>query len=214
MWDQLANQSATTLNILRKSRIDKKPAFHQLNGHKYDWNTFPMAPPGTRTVIYISAYGRTSWGARGINTWYCGPSTDHYHNCIFFIPDTGSYRISGSFDLFPQHYLLPEFNPIQHTREVLSELNESVQKLNQQYRKKIIKTIEAAIANLQMINPPQQRVETSTTLQGGQAPQRVSTIAPPITTTTNPTEPATIKKNRALTSGRPGTTLLAQHRPS
>ena len=81
LWYQLANQVATTLNIIRRSRIDPtRSEFHQLNGHKYDWNAFPMAPPGTRAVIYISAEGRTSWGARGIDTWYCGPSMDHYRN--------------------------------------------------------------------------------------------------------------------------------------
>ena len=108
LWDQLVNQSATTLKILRRYSIDPtKSAFHQLNGHKYDWNAFPMEPPGTCAVIYISAEGRTSWGARGIDAWYCGPYMDQYINCIFFITETGSYRISGSFDLFPQHYLLP-----------------------------------------------------------------------------------------------------------
>ena len=82
VWDQLANQAATTLNILCISRIyPTKSAFHQLNGHKYDWDAFPMAPPVTRAVIYISAEGRTSWGARGIDAWYCGPSTDLYRNC-------------------------------------------------------------------------------------------------------------------------------------
>ena len=119
----------------------KKPAFHQLNGYKYDWNAFPMAPPGTRAAIYISAERRTSWGTRGIYAWYCGPSMNHYINCILFVPETGSYCISVSFDLFPQHCLLPEFTPIQETREVLAELTESVQKLNKQTRKTIIKTI-------------------------------------------------------------------------
>ena len=102
-----------------------------------------MAPLGTNAVIYIIADGRRSWGARVIDAWYCGPSTDHYQNFIFFIPETESYRISGSFDLFPQHCLLPEFTPIQHTREVLLELTESVQQLNQQSHKNIIKIIEA-----------------------------------------------------------------------
>ena len=152
-----------------------------------------MAPPGTRAVIYISAEGHTSWGARGIDAWYCGPSTDHYINSILFILETGSYRISGSFDLFLQHFLLSEFTPIQHTQEVLTELAESVKKLNKQTRKTIIKTVEAVITNLQSITPPQKRVETSTTLEGGQATQRVIQWDPPITTTTNPTAPATMK---------------------
>ena len=138
-----------------------------------------MAPPVTRAVIYVSAEGRPSWGARGIDAWFCGPSMDHYRNCIFFIPETGSYRISGSFDLFPQHFLLPEFTPIQHTQEVLAELTESVQKLNQQTRNTTIKTIEAVITNLPSITPPQQRVEISPTSEVGQATQRVEPIGSP-----------------------------------
>ena len=38
-----------------------KSAYHQLNGQKYDWNAYPMAPPGTRAVIYEDPDARTSW---------------------------------------------------------------------------------------------------------------------------------------------------------
>ena len=75
----------------------------------------------------------------------------------------------------------------------MAELTESFQKLNKQTFKTIIKTIESVITNLQSINPPQQRVETSTISEGGQATQRVSQWAPPITTTTKQTAPATMK---------------------
>ena len=33
--------------------------------------------------------------------WYCGPELDNYQNCKFYVPETCSYRTSGSFDLFP-----------------------------------------------------------------------------------------------------------------
>ena len=108
LWDQLAHQAATTLNILQKSRIEqKKTSYHQLHGHKYDWNAFTMASPDMRAVIYLDPDSRTSWLEWGIDTWYCGPSLDHYRNCIFYVPKTRSYRISGSFDLFTQHWSLP-----------------------------------------------------------------------------------------------------------
>ena len=48
------------------------------HGHKYDWNSHPMAPSGTRAVIYLDPNSRTSWGARGLDAWYCGPVFDHY----------------------------------------------------------------------------------------------------------------------------------------
>ena len=45
LWDQFAVQAVITHNILRTSHIDPtKSAYHQLNGHKYDWNAYPMAP--------------------------------------------------------------------------------------------------------------------------------------------------------------------------
>ena len=86
LWDQLTRQAVTTLNILLKSIMDpSKSAFDQLNGHKYDWNAHMMAPPGTRAVVYEDAAARTSWGPRGLDACYCGPSFDHYCCCLFFL---------------------------------------------------------------------------------------------------------------------------------
>ena len=63
LWDQFVKQAVITLNILRTSHIDPtKSAYHQLNGHKYDWNAYPMAPPGTQARIYEDPDSSTSWG--------------------------------------------------------------------------------------------------------------------------------------------------------
>jgi hypothetical protein len=108
LWDQLTPQALITLNLPRMLRIDPtKSACHQMFGRKYDWNAHPLAPPGTKAVIYESPDTRTSWGYRGLDAWYCGPALDHYRNSRFFVPATKSYRMSGSFDLFPQHCILP-----------------------------------------------------------------------------------------------------------
>ena len=128
LWDQLTMQAVVTLNLVQMSRIDSsKSAYHQVHGHKFDWNRYPMAPPGTKAVIWLDPDEQTSWGTRGLDAWYCGPALDHYRNCIFYVPKTRSYRISTSFDLFPQHCMLPEFTPDQHANEVHNELVESVE---------------------------------------------------------------------------------------
>jgi len=68
LWDQLTEQAIITLNLLRTSRIDPtKSAYHQLHGHRYDWNKWPMAPPGTRALLLIDPTTRESWGTRGID---------------------------------------------------------------------------------------------------------------------------------------------------
>ena len=78
LWDQLTEQGIITLNICRTSRKDPKcSAYHSFHGKRYDWNAHPMAPPGTRAVVYEDPKTRRSWAPRGLDAWYCGPSFDH-----------------------------------------------------------------------------------------------------------------------------------------
>ena len=92
LWDKITKQALITLNIVQTSRINpSKSAYHQLHGHRYNWNKYPMAPPGTRAVLLVDPTTRESWGTRGIDAWYVGPSFDHYRNCIFFVPETMAY---------------------------------------------------------------------------------------------------------------------------
>ena len=94
LWDHLSTQATLTLNLFRTSRIDPlKPAYETLNGHKYDWNAHPLAPPGTRAVIYRDTVTRISWGQRGLDAWYCGPAMDHYICAHFFIRDRCRARL-------------------------------------------------------------------------------------------------------------------------
>ena len=52
LWCYLLPQAELTLNLLRTSRIDStKSAYKILNG-KYDTNRTPLAPPGTRALLY------------------------------------------------------------------------------------------------------------------------------------------------------------------
>ena len=130
LWHQLTKQALITLNLCRTSRKHpQKSAYHSHHGHRYDWNKHPMAPPGTRAVVYLSATGRPSWGPRGIDAWYCGPALDHYRNMIFFVPETQAYRTSASFNLYPQHCQLPTLSEQQHNKTVATEWLESLQRL-------------------------------------------------------------------------------------
>eukprot|EP00804_Cyclotella_cryptica_P021893 CCRYP_000851-RA/>CCRYP_000851-RA protein AED:0.26 eAED:0.15 QI:0/0/0/1/0/0.33/3/0/868 len=184
LWDTLTQQALITLNLLRTSRIDPtKSAYHQLHGHRYDWNAHPLSPPGTKAIIYESPNTRTSWGPRGLDAWYCGPSLDHYRNAKFYVPATKAYGISGSYDLFPQHCILPTFTPDQHVQEFLH---------------KVAKALDKVTTN------QHQTISTDTTSEGETIPtppptstddmtfQRVSN-APEVTTTTTPTDPSTVK---------------------
>ena len=146
LWNHLTLQAVITCNILRRSRITPDiSAYEQLHGAKYNWNAHPMAPPGTRAVIHSSPLTRTSWGPRGIDAWYCGPSENHYRCNLFYVPDTRAMRISGSFELYPVHCQLPTLSPAEHTTQVVQELIRCLEMLPPATRKRVFHTTTSAI---------------------------------------------------------------------
>ena len=63
LWDKLAPQVQNTLNLLQKSRINPSIlAYEALNG-PYNWDRFPLAPPGCKAIIYKAPAVRGSWAS-------------------------------------------------------------------------------------------------------------------------------------------------------
>ena len=56
-----------------------------------------------------------------------------------------TYQTSGSFDIFPQHCLLPEFTPNQHASEVYDELIESIQNMKKPAKTQLLKKMTKAL---------------------------------------------------------------------
>ena len=140
LWNTMTEQAVITFNTLCTSRIDPmKSAYHQLHGNRYNWNIFPMAPSGTRAVLYLDPDNRSSWGARGIDNWCCGPAKEHYRCNIFNVPETRSYRTSVLFVLFPQHCSLPDMSPEEHSNAVRNELIHSIMALPKSSKNKLLK---------------------------------------------------------------------------
>ena len=126
LWDKLAPQVQDCINLLRHSRISpNKSAYETLEG-PYDWNRYPLAPLGTRAIIYEDSDTRASWAPHGLDTWYLGPSKDHYRCHIYYVPETKGYRISGSVELFPQHCRKPTYSPDSHIKELSAEIQENM----------------------------------------------------------------------------------------
>jgi hypothetical protein len=93
LWDKLTSLVKNTLN-------PNISAYETIRG-PYDWNHFPLAPPGCKAVIYKSPDTRGSWGSQSTDAWYLGPLVDHYQCNHYFVPKTRAYRISCSAELFP-----------------------------------------------------------------------------------------------------------------
>jgi hypothetical protein len=107
LWDWLTPQVKNMLNLLCRSWINPAKSAHEALHCPYDWNRFPLAPPGCKAVIYKLPNHRGSWGSRGIDGWYLGLSINHYCCCYYFVPEMRAYCISGLVGLFSQHCQVP-----------------------------------------------------------------------------------------------------------
>ncbi len=127
LWDKLTSQVENTLNLMRASRIDPSMSAYEAIPGPYDWNSFPLAPPGCKAIIYKSPNAQGSWGSRGMDVLYLGPLVDHYQCNNYFVPEMRAYRISGSVKLFPQLCQVPFLSAKDHlhklTNKVVSTLN-------------------------------------------------------------------------------------------
>lgn len=157
LWNHLTVQAEITCNILRRSRLNPTiSAYEQLHGHKYNWNAHPLAPPGTRAVIHVSPAVRTSWGPRGVDAWYCGPALDHYQCHHFYVPETRAMRISGTYELYPQHCDLPILTPQQHLHQVIRELLRGMIQLPLRKRRKFFLALMEALHALTKHGAPKE----------------------------------------------------------
>ena len=85
---------------------------------------------------------------------------DHYRCAHFFVPETGAMRVSGSYDLFPQHCIMPTFTREEHATAVNDELQEAILGLDKKAKKRLLKAMATSMATMTAtINAPPQRVD-------------------------------------------------------
>jgi hypothetical protein len=77
LWDKCLPEATTSLNMLRKSRINPHMSAHdQLEGH-YDFNRVSISPPGTRMIAHEKPKQQATWDAHGQDGYYIGPAPEH-----------------------------------------------------------------------------------------------------------------------------------------
>jgi len=161
LWDRLAPQVQDTLNLLRASQINPNiSAYEALNG-PYNWDRYPLAPPGCKSIIYETPAVRGSWALCGTDAWYLGPSAEHYRCNLYYVPETRAYRILGSAELFPQHCQVPNLSNNAHLKALTKELETSTGAAAKTHKgRMLIKVLGKAIKAI--LNPPsmsEQRVD-------------------------------------------------------
>jgi hypothetical protein len=78
LWDCLVPHVQDTLNLQRASRINPNILAYEAHNGPYNWDRYPLAPPGCKAVIYEAPAVHGSWASHGTDAWYLGPSADHY----------------------------------------------------------------------------------------------------------------------------------------
>jgi hypothetical protein len=111
LWDELIPQCQDTLNMLRTSRVNKHLSAYAVLEGPFNFDKTPLAPPGTKAIIYNDPKTRTSWGPHGDDAFYVNRAKEHWHCYKFYVPENKSFRISGAATFFPTHCKMPTVDP-------------------------------------------------------------------------------------------------------
>ncbi len=108
LWDEFLPQVKLMLNLLRFSRRDPNVSDNQELYGAFDFNKSPLAPLGTKALIYDDPTTSASWAPHATNGFYVGPGA-------WPLTTTGAYvfislqlgdSVSRTHDMAPIHYTL------------------------------------------------------------------------------------------------------------
>ena len=107
LWYRLLQQATMTLNMLRTRNIDStKSAYEEVYG-RFDYNTTPLVPPGSKATVHRKPNQRTSWGTHGVTGYCIGPAMMHYRSLTFYLPRSGGECTSDTSAIYPNGTQIP-----------------------------------------------------------------------------------------------------------
>ena len=131
-WDRLIQQANFTLNLLHSARLNLKLSAHAFVHGNFDFTSTPLAPPGTKLIAHTKVTQRSTWGTRGEEGWYIGPSLNH-HRCVrCYSLKTRSERDIDTVTFLPHTVPLPRMNIDTYLRQAATDIVQLLKK-NTQY---------------------------------------------------------------------------------
>ena len=131
VWDKLLPQMELTLNLMRRSGLN-----HRLSAWSYlhgAWNfvNTPIAPLGTKVVIFEDPKTRPSWATHGVDGWYVGPAFNHFHEFTVYVPSTNAIRTTNTLSWYPHDtFSIPATSVIDDIAILLDSLTSAVSSLS------------------------------------------------------------------------------------
>jgi hypothetical protein len=111
LWCQFIEQGQDTLNMSRTSRVNPKLSAYAILDGQFEFDRTPMAPVGTKALVFLDPKKRTTWQSHAVDAWYVGPAKKHYRCYKFYIPETKGYRIANTAKFYPAHCKTPTIEP-------------------------------------------------------------------------------------------------------
>jgi hypothetical protein len=106
-WDEVVPQAELTLNLMRGSRVNPAlSAWAQLHG-PIDLLQTPIAPVGTKVIIFESPEQRTSWAPHGVDGFYLSSAMSHYRCYNVFVTKTKHMRVAETLSWHPHIVTMP-----------------------------------------------------------------------------------------------------------
>ena len=93
-WDDMLPQAQDTLNMLRTWRINNISSEYEILEGTFDYNKTPLAPPGTKAIVYDDPTNCITWGVHGSDRWYVGPAMQHFRCYKFIMEKIKANRIA------------------------------------------------------------------------------------------------------------------------
>ena len=214
LWCRLIPHATTTLNLLRPSHLNPNLlAYAQLEG-AFDYNSTPLLPPGSKTIVYESPEHRASWNDKGIEAWYLGPAMSHYRCHTVYVPKSRAERIAQMIDFFPHNCAAPQASPLDNATRAADALASTLKghqqnspfqapgNLQYQAIKTLSKIFSQLVSKRKAMEPvqlPRVLTDQPTTKYNNNTPVQQTRVIP----NQNPT-PHLIRRHRSRNSPRCG----------
>ena len=195
LWCQFIEQGQDTLNMLRTSRVNPKLSAYAILDGQFDYDRTPLAPVGTKALVFLDPKKRTTWQSHAVDAWYVGPAKKHYRCYKLYIPETKGYRIANTAKFYPAHCKTPTIEPGDTIRLAAQDLIAAIKQNTKRIPISLHHKHTKALRKLANIFA-ETAGETEHTLSRVEQPVPRVTNSP--TTSTEPTAPSTIKQTRFL----------------
>ena len=129
LWCELLQQAEISINLLRSSRKNPKLSAYALLEGEFNFNRTPLAPPGTKALVFSDPDTRASWETHAKDAWYVGPALNHYRCFRFWMPKTRAFQIAKTAKFFPTYSTIPT---ITHEDNLVMAAQEFIKALQQQ----------------------------------------------------------------------------------